>query len=633
MLSKVQATNFQSWADMEFDVVSGVTMIDGYNADDKTSEGSGKSSIPNALSWTIFGKLPKDVRIDDVMKDGKETCNGTVIFDNGDEIHRSRNPNQLYLKLASGELVKGKDAKETQEMIEEYVGCNFDTFCQSTYFAQNYDRKFLPANQEDKGKILSSIQNLSIFDKARKKAMDLHANESKKLVTATTAFDTAKLNLTHFAQKIEMIDRHVASKMDAFKSSKANYDASLKNAESELELANLELAPTQSNVADFQLKISNAVQTKNDLTSQREELQVQLAQLTAQSRSITQYNLEIGRKNAEGVKLAAQYSKLQVKAASLKAFIADPKGSCPTCGTELAAPDTSHSQKELADVESDLTDILGRLELIGEYLDANPTRSAEDFEFQQSSVQMSIGKLTAELGEYERLNSELQRAKIELARAESKTKAKEEALNRLLAQVPSEPDVSQETKEREKISMHLNGAKSSIEDLTLIVAGLKTTVCQLDILKDSFKDIKSHVFNNALLELNHRANGYLNQLFEVDAAIKFTTEDQKISTDILLDGRPRSLGLLSGGQNRRFNLAVDLALSDVVTSRKGSKLNLLIIDEIMKDLSEASMEKCLDLLKARKCPVVVIEHNSLFKSIVDNTFHVTLEKGTSFKTA
>jgi DNA repair exonuclease SbcCD ATPase subunit len=90
-----------------------------------------------------------------------------------------------------------------------------------------------------------------------------------------------------------------------------------------------------------------------------------------------------------------------------------------------------------------------------------------------------------------------------------------------------------------------------------------------------------------------------------------------------------SIGLLSGGQFRRFSLAIDLALSDMVSSRKTSKLNILILDEYFKDLSETSMEKCLDLLKSRKSPVVIIEHNSIFKNIVDNVFFVELQGGTS----
>ncbi len=110
---------------------------------------------------------------------------------------------------------------------------------------------------------------------------------------------------------------------------------------------------------------------------------------------------------------------------------------------------------------------------------------------------------------------------------------------------------------------------------------------------------------------------------------KFTNENMKISTELNINGNKQGLGLLSGGQFRRVSLAVDLAIADVVSSRKGNSINMLILDEYFKDLSEQSMEKCLNLLEGRNQPVLLVEHNSIFKNIVDNSFFAWYEKGVS----
>ena len=149
------------------------------------------------------------------------------------------------------------------------------------------------------------------------------------------------------------------------------------------------------------------------------------------------------------------------------------------------------------------------------------------------------------------------------------------------------------------------------------------------MLKIGYKEIKSFVFNTLLNELSHKANTYLAELFEIPISIKFTNNNMKIGTSVTIDGVERGLGLLSGGQFRRVSLAVDLSLSDIINSRKGSKINVLILDEYFKDLSEQSMEKCLKLLERLGKSVVLIEHNSIFKSIVDNTFEVELTEGVS----
>jgi len=74
---------------------------------------------------------------------------------------------------------------------------------------------------------------------------------------------------------------------------------------------------------------------------------------------------------------------------------------------------------------------------------------------------------------------------------------------------------------------------------------------------------------------------------------------------------------------------VDLAIADVTLSRKGNKLNLMIMDEYFKDLSIPSMNRVLKILQARKTPTLLIEHNDLFKSIVNQSVEIELRGGTS----
>ena len=96
-----------------------------------------------------------------------------------------------------------------------------------------------------------------------------------------------------------------------------------------------------------------------------------------------------------------------------------------------------------------------------------------------------------------------------------------------------------------------------------------------------------------------------------------------------LDGIRRPLGLYSGGQFRRIQLAVDFAISDIIASRSKSPISLKILDESFKDLSESSMEKLLRLLEQQKGGTILIEHNSIFKSIVNNVFSVEFKDGIS----
>ena len=233
MIKSISAKNFLSWENLSFNVSSGVTLIDGWNDDDQTSEGSGKSAVLNAVSWCLYGKLPKDAKIDEVIRDGQKSCKVSVVLDSGDLVVRSRGPNDLYLQR-DGSKIKGSTANETQKLIEEYVGLSFDAFCQVHYFAQNYDKKFLQSNQEDKSKILSEIQDLNLFDKARKEAHELLKKEEASLKDITHQIELEKKELNSIDLQIQSEEALIAQAINHYESKVSDKMMEVKNLESRL---------------------------------------------------------------------------------------------------------------------------------------------------------------------------------------------------------------------------------------------------------------------------------------------------------------------------------------------------------------------------------------------------------------
>lgn len=701
MLSKITAQNFLSWKELVFDVTKGATLIDGWNEDDQRSEGSGKSAVLNAISWCIFGKLPKDANVDDVIKDGESSCVVVLDFDNGDSIVRSRKPNELFISKG-GITVKGKDARETQTFIEEYVGCNFETFCQSVYFAQNYDKKFLSANQEEKGKILSSIQNLQIFDKARKETMDLLKLENEKIVTLKNQVTVQENNLNNYKSQQALVESFIKDKTE-----KHNAQVRMMTQQRDLLAGHLKRTLSDIEIVNQKVLAIDLNQLSSDeteLNQAKTQVNTDLSAVIYQKSQIDTVKKAIAAKELEGKNLAAKYgtfenklkvslnskspsylrlelqrtnlldltknqsrTRLLTKAKQLEDFIANPTKICPSCGTGLASTDTSHTQKELESIlkevsdlqvsidtqiieldkqmandleivkteqismEEEMKQILVQLEAVSEFLDQNQVPSVDDLIAQETQLKSTIKQIDEALFQTQQKKNEhsaLLNQHSSLMGQQSSYFDQHASYEKSIREL-GQPDVSQDMAKLGAIQLELDTTLIKLSEVKNLVNVSEAHAQRLETLKDGFKEIKSYVFTNALNELNFRTNQYLNDLFEMEAAIKFTNEDQKIESKISINGQTRSLGLLSGGQNRRFNLAVDLALADIVSYRKTSKLDLLIFDEYFKDLSEISMEKSLDLLKSRKCPVILIEHNSIFKNIVDNTFFVRLENGTS----
>lgn len=566
MFKSISATNFLSWEQLDFDFQSGVTLIEGWNDDDKTSEGSGKSAILNALCWGLFGQLPKDAKVDDVIREGAKSCFVEIKLQNGLMIVRGRKPNTLY--IADWEVEKsaemGKDAKETQKMIENLIGMSFETFCQSVYFAQNYPNKFVTANEADRAKILSELQDLSVFDKASRVAMEKAKDIKSKISLLDTEYDKANYASQLLFTEINKLSE-ILAQLKSEQERKLTYiDLGLAEARKELE------------------------------ESERVLAIIELEDATTLS---AQYKEALGAQYAAEQKYETAKEQVQMLEKALS------ESTCPTCKQKLPKRDVHNL-------------VIPDVARYKQNLDA-ATLVVEALEL----------KVTQLLDKQEAAKT--------LEKKVDRAKARIEELGREKARVSQDESPTFQLRLK-----NLSDERIKVEQNMLSLEQKKTKLQQefarYDILRAGFKEVKSYTFQSLLAELTRKANGYLRELFEVPVQIHIDNEGldgeiSKINIRVTIDGEDRPLGLYSGGQFRRIQLAVDLALSDIISARSDKPVNLLILDEYFKDLSETSMEKVLYLLEKLQRSVILIEHNSIFKSIISNVVKIELKGGVSRK--
>ena len=668
MLSRIVLNNFLSWGDLDYEFPQGVTLIDGWNEDDQTSEGSGKSSVVNAISWACYGKIPKVTNIDDVIKTGTKSCKVELTFDNGDAIVRSRKPNDLYLERA-GEVLRGKDAIETKDMIVDYLGISFETFCQTIYFAQNYDKKFITANQEEKANILSEAQDLKVFDKARDEAKSMLKIEEQKLAQLQQSYELRKKDLEIVEQKIiredeqaeavkqkhahelaslqqqiELVETKLAAIRERYETAKVEHQKRITEKANELESLAKESNAKLQELAEAQKLVLDTTPLEGELQRQQEIR----ADLRSKLNQIDEAKKARAQKEASAKTVAARYQSTQDKINKLKAFIADPSKECPTCKTPLEAADTSHAEAEVKAFEVELADTLTTLTSMAEEI-AQPLADATELQTEINVVDSLISKINQKIQENHNQKNKVVQLEIGIANVEVTIEkqrvalsvlegeiieapvldvTEKESLTAKLAEKQANPPVYDQTN-KQSLIVELGSINESILSFSSLEKAGTDQINRLNTLRDGFREVKAHVFKSLLNEINVRSAHYLGSLFEVPATIQFVDEGMKIATNITLDGVERSLGLLSGGQFRRFSLAVDLSLVDIISGRTASKFGMTFWDEYMKDLSETSMERVLNIFRERKEPTFMIEHNSIFKQIVDNKLMVRLVDGTS----
>lgn len=558
MFTRIVAENFLSWECLDFTFNAGVTLVEGFNRDDGSSEGSGKSAIPNALAWGLYGCIPKEVNIDEVIREGTDSCIVTIYTNDNIQIVRKRGPNELFIVGKDGQKIKGKDVKETQKLVQDLIGMSFDTFCQSIYFAQNYGKKFITASEEDKAKIFSELQDLSWCDKAAKVASE-QLKHTKACIDKLTG-QTSKIEAGLHVYKANIIN---------YKELNARFEAEKAN---EIQALQIRLRANQDTISNLQTSLLD-LGKEVDIKIQKEEVSALNVKIIQNQDKVNQYLL---------------HKMTHEKALKMK--------DCPTCGQALKdakeiPPMPVEPKEAKALVESLKKDLLAAMAAI----DSDNQKVSQRKEL---TIKITMLQAMQKTGEED------------LLKLEKKT-------NLYATQI-------------EQTNANIKLMEKDLLEYEVKLQSDYEKAQSLEALKSGFKELKSHVFHSLISELNAKSNKYIQELFEVPASIHFSNysaegEISKITTAVVIDGNERSIGLLSGGQFRRVQIAVDFALSEIVSERGSNPVNLRILDEPFKDLSTVSMTKVIELMEHMSGSTVIIEHNDIVRSIVNNVFKVELK--------
>ena len=200
-LLNIIANNFLSYENLSLDLNKNMCLIEGWNYDENSSNGSGKSSIIDAITYCIYGEIPRKIKTDEVINNiNKKECKLELEFELNNEnykIVRTRKPNDLYI-IKENNVIRGKDIPETQDIINDIIKIDFKTFINSIYLSQNGKSEFIGLTDIEKQKILTELMDLSIFDRAY-----ALTNDKLKEISLDIDFEKIKLTLKYnYAHKI-----------------------------------------------------------------------------------------------------------------------------------------------------------------------------------------------------------------------------------------------------------------------------------------------------------------------------------------------------------------------------------------------------------------------------------------------
>ena len=550
-----------------------LTLVLGQNLDlggDDTGarNGTGKTTIINALSYALYGSALTNIKKDNLInKTNGKNMLVTIEFEKDGidyRIERGRKPNTMAFYVGGQEQQitdeSQGDSRETQAEIERMLGMSHDMF-KHIVALNTYTEPFLALKANDQRAIIEQLLGITMLSEKA----DALKEQLKATRDAITQEEYRIKAVTDANGRIQEQIEATRRRQTLWKNKQANESAELEKA----------LAVVGDLDIDQELANHDALDAYNEKTKKAAE--------------INRWKIAC---ETEQVKLLKQLDKLKLEIEKLE------KHECYACGQ--AIHDHKHEQvleekrttlKETAlqylTNDEQLHAHIGALELLGE-----PGTVPTIF-YDRKEDAINHKNTVANL-------------KQQLATKQAETDPYEEQIKEM------------ETQALEEINYDMINELANVREHQEFLLKLLTN-------KDSF--IRKRIIDQNLSYLNARLSQYLDRI-GLPHTVKFQN-DLTVSIEEL--GRELDFDNLSRGERNRLILSLSWAFRDVWESLY-QPINLLFIDEVIDTgMDSSGVENSLAILKKMSREgnrsVWLVSHKDELAGRVNNVLSVVKENG------
>lgn len=622
-IQRVRLSNFLSHQETDLRLEGlGLTLIDGVN-------GSGKTTLANALYFGLYGETLNDLPTDSISHQGQgETCVEVDLSVRGQAVNvrrylkHSQYKSGLFVTV-NGERVSGGTNKETQKKLDGLLGVDAQAFRWTCVFHPD-EKGFASLSDKDQKAVLESILRTDRFSEAQERSKE-------NLRTLEKAFD-ASTNLLKAGRLL--VDTSGTALKDLRKKS-SSWDGTHEGA---VRQAGDALKEHRSRSPDGPDGLVTQIETLRKAWSEIvQDLPVMLSRQRGLRDKLLETKQNLGRYQTSFQHYSRQHKELQLIDAE-KAT--ENRSKCPSCAQSLP-PKALISLRKSFDEKA--AEVLWQREKLQEQAKEASGR-AESASLEATDLEAALLQIDEKVKGAEKVQVELasleSRLKL-MAKAQETWKLTEELLRAQLARVEREENpyvglIGSQEAVLKKAQEDIGFAQAEIVDLESRIKLVKFWV-------DGFgrQGVVSLLLDSVIPVLNSRANHYLGLLTHDTASVTFQTQSttlkgqvrEKFSVSACYAWGAASYQGTSGGERRRVDLAVLLALGDLLETRNGTPVSIRIFDEPFSPMDEAGREVTVKLMRqvaSRVGTVLVTSHESTVRAMdFDGIISVTKESGVS----
>jgi DNA repair exonuclease SbcCD ATPase subunit len=568
--AQTQAVNFEE---------SQLTLVLGHNLDlggDGSRNGTGKTTIINALSYALYGEALTNIKRDNLINktNGKNMLVSVdfTIKETQYRIERGRKPNVLRLFVDSTEHTPDQDdaqgdSRETQKEIEKIVGFPHEMF-KHLIALNTYTEPFLSMRANDQRNMIEQLLGITDLSAKAEVLKDLLKNTKDGIKEEEIRIQTLESSNKN-------IEKSIAEIHNRSRAWQKSQDEKIQNmAEAIAELSNLD--------------VETEIETHKLATTAKE----------------AQTHIDTINKEINSINTSMKRSNIRIE--DLKSNITDAEaGVCPACGQG-----TSHLETH-AEYKAELQ----------EKLDTETKHHTEQHD-KITELESALINITAPEGPFKLFYDDVEQA--------YEHKHNMESLMEQLMEKQSETNPYLDQIEQLQQSGLQPISFDAINELTELREH-QDFLFKLLTSKDSF--IRKRIIDQNISYLNHRLDYYLDKI-GLPHDVKFAND---LSVEITEYGRDLDFDNLSRGERNRLILSLSWAFRDIYESLN-QPMNLLCIDELIDSgMDSTGVENSLAILKKMNRDhgknIFLISHKEELVGRVNNVLTVIKSGGyTSYST-
>jgi len=563
--NQTQAINFDKG---ELTLVLGENLDLGGD-DSGSRNGTGKTTIVNALSYAIYGNALTNIKRDNLInKINSKAMLVTINFEKDGidyKIERGRKPNILKFTINGKDFEEDTDesqgdSRETQKVIEDLFGMSHDMF-KHLIALNTYTEPFLALKNNDQRAIIEQLLGITLLSEKAEALREDMKRTRDEMSTENTRIETVKISNEKIQQNIESLGRKQR------------------------------LWEEQKTSAINELESSIKILQEIDIEAEIEAHKC-LDDFNKKQSAIAEAKRWIANIEADDAKQEKLIEKLDSEIVLLK------EHKCYACGQEL------HDSKQ--------DEILNSKEELKKEAEQHILENSTQLQEHQTVI-ADIGELEGcPPTQYDTLEQALQhRSTVEGLEKDLQTK--KDDVNPYTEQITELEDTA-----IQEVNFDLLNELTKVKDHQEFLYKLLTN-------KDSF--VRKKIIEQNLAYLNQRITYYLAKIglphiveFQNDLTVTITQLGQDLDFDNL-----------SRGERNRLILSMSWAFRDVWESLYHS-INLLFIDELVDSgMDSAGVESSIGILKKmtreRQKNVFLISHRDDLTSRVNHVLKVIKENG------